>query len=277
MQPASASQQHVSNYFESTAAYWKTLYSDDRLLPTIYQDRHNTALRWIQDLNLGASARILEVGCGAGLITAALARNGYTVDALDSTMAMLRMTRSDAAHQCVQHRIRMYSADVHALPFQADTFDVVIAIGVIPWLHSERLALEQIQRVLKPGGCLLVTADNNARLNRLLDPLSSPVLAPLRLSAKRLLRLCGLWSPASGFQPKRHYPREFNRLIDDCGFEQTKSQSVGFGPFTFLGKKLFTDSIGIRLHRRLQTVASRRGLFPLRWTGTHYLVLATKT
>ncbi len=277
MQSASASHQNVSDYFESTAAYWKTVYSDDGLLPTIYQDRHTTALGWIQDLDLHPSARILEVGCGAGLITSALAHHGYTVDALDSTVAMLQMTRNAAAHHGVQDRIRMYFADVHALPFQADTFDVVIAIGVIPWLHSERQALHQIQRVLKPGGYLLVTADNNARLNRVLDPLSSPVTAPFRLVAKRFLRLCGLWTPNSGFQPKRHYPREFNRLIGDCGFERMKSRTVGFGPFTFLGKALLTDAIGTRLHRRLQTVASRRGLFPLRWTGTHYLVLATRT
>jgi ubiquinone/menaquinone biosynthesis C-methylase UbiE len=276
MQSASASQQYVTDYFESTAAYWKTVYSDDRLLSAIYRDRHNTALGWIQDLHLHPGARILEVGCGAGLITSALARNGYVVDALDSTMAMLQVTRNDAAHQCVQDRIRMYSADVHALPFQAHTFDMVIAIGVIPWLHSERLALRQMQRVLKPGGYLLVTADNNARLNRILDPVSSPLLAPLRLIAKRFLRLCGLWSPPSGFQPKRHYPREFNRLTADCGFARVKSCTVGFGPFTFLGKALFTDSIGVRLHRWLQTPASRRGLLPLRWTGSHYLVLVTK-
>src|SRR5262245_6464495 len=109
MQPASASQQHVSEYFESTAAYWKTLYSDDRLLPTIYQDRHNTALGWIQDLNLSPSARILEIGCGTGFLTSALARNGFTVDALDSTTAMLQMTRSEAARHSVQHWIRTYS------------------------------------------------------------------------------------------------------------------------------------------------------------------------
>src|SRR5689334_8924915 len=102
MQPASASQQHVSDYFESTAACWKALYSDDRLLPTIYQDRHNTALGWIQDLNLDPGARILEIGCGAGLLTSALARNGYSVDALDSTMAMLQLTRRDAARHAVQ-------------------------------------------------------------------------------------------------------------------------------------------------------------------------------
>jgi ubiquinone/menaquinone biosynthesis C-methylase UbiE len=252
------------------------VYSDDRLLPVIYRDRHNTALGWIQELDLHPDARILEVGCGAGFITVALARNGYAVDALDSTPAMLQMTRNDAADQGVQDRIRIHSADVHALPFEAHTFDLVIAIGVIPWLHSERVALQEMQRVLKPGGYLLVTADNNARLNRMLDPLSSPLSAPLRLAAKRLLRLCGLWSPKSGFLPKRHYPHETDRFIGECGFKNVKSCTVGFGPFTLFGKSLFTDSIGVRLHRRLQTLASRRGLLPLRWTGSHYLVLATK-
>ena len=273
MQPASASPRNVIDYFELTAAYWRAVYSDNRLLAAIYRDRHDTALGWIDELNLHPSSRILEVGCGAGLITAALARNGYIVDALDSTMTMLRMTRNEATIQCVQDQIRMHAADVHALPFQTRTFDLVIAIGVIPWLHSERLALREMQRVLKPGGYLLVTADNNARLNRIVDPVSSPLLAPLRLAAKRVLRLCGLWSPNSGFQPKRHYPREFNCLISDCGFTSVKSATVGFGPFTFLGKTLLADAIGIRLHRRLQTLASRQGSSPLSWTGSHYLVL----
>jgi 2-polyprenyl-3-methyl-5-hydroxy-6-metoxy-1,4-benzoquinol methylase len=273
----SASQQHVTDFFESTAVYWKSVYSGDRLLPAIYQDRHRTALGWVRDLDLRPNARILEVGCGAGLLTLALARNGHTVDALDSTEAMRRMTRNGAVRQGVQSRIRIHAADVHALPFQAHAFDLVIAIGVIPWLHSERLALLEMQRVLKPGGHLLVTADNNARLGRILDPRSSPLSAPLRLAAKRLLRLCGLWSPPAGFQPKRHYPREIDRLMSECGFEHVHSCTVGFGPFTVLGKALLTGGIGVRLHRRLQTLASRRGVFLLRWTGSHYLVLVTKS
>jgi ubiquinone/menaquinone biosynthesis C-methylase UbiE len=271
-----SSQRSVTDYFASTAAYWRTVYSDDKLLPHIYRDRYKTALGWIQGLDLHPGARILEVGCGAGLITVALARNGYTVDALDSTMAMLQLTRNDATRHGVLDHVRIHAADVHALPFKAHTFDLVVAIGVIPWLHSERLALQEMQRALKPGGYLLVTADNNARLNRILDPRSSPLSAPPRLAAKRFLQLCGLWSPTSAFQPKRHYPREFNRIIGDCGFENVKSCTVGFGPFTFLGKTFLMDSIGVRLHRRLQTFASRRGSALLRWTGSHYLVLATK-
>jgi ubiquinone/menaquinone biosynthesis C-methylase UbiE len=270
------SQQYVTDFFESTAAYWRSIYSDDRLVPVIYQARHNTALGWVQNLALRPNARILEVGCGAGLLTVALARNGYTVDALDSTDAMLQMARHRAASQCLQDRVRIHAADVHALPFQAHTFDLVIALGVIPWLHSEQLALQEMRRVLKPGGYLLVTADNNARLDRILDPVSSPMSAPLRLVAKRVLQLFGFWSPRSGFQPKRHYPGEIDRSIRECGFEHIKSCTVGFGPFTFLGRVLFTDRVGVRLHRRLHALATSRGWSLLRWTGSHYLVLVTR-
>ena len=69
MQTRYASQRNVIDYFESTAAYWKEIYSDDRLLPVIYRDRQKTALDWIWELDLAPKARVLEVGCGAGLIS----------------------------------------------------------------------------------------------------------------------------------------------------------------------------------------------------------------
>ena len=136
----------VTEYFESTAAYWKELYSGRQPAARTFTRTATTRLfGWIQDLDLPPNARILEVGCGAGLITLALARNGYSVDALDSTTAMLQMTRNGAARQRVQNRVRLHAADVHALPFQAHTFDLVVAIGVIPWLHSERVAVQEMQ------------------------------------------------------------------------------------------------------------------------------------
>src|SRR5436853_5624633 len=61
--PGADAQQEVNDYFESSSSYWKGIYSDDELLPTIYQDRHNTALRWVTKLALRPDARILEAGC----------------------------------------------------------------------------------------------------------------------------------------------------------------------------------------------------------------------
>lgn len=268
-------QQTANDYFESSTEYWKSIYSSGGLLPTIYQDRHRTTFDWIQNLRLPSTARILEVGCGAGLLTAALAQRGYTVDAIDSASAMLQTAREAAVHRGVESQIRLHLADVHALPFPAKTFDLLIAVGVIPWLHSEYLALLEMRRVLKPGAYLLATADNNARLNRILDPLSSPVLTPLRAVAKGVLRSCGWRISPSGFQPKRHYPHDVHRLMKCSGFGLVKSHTLGFGPFTFLGKELFEEGAAVRVHRKLQTFGNKR-FSPLRWTGSHHLVLATR-
>ena len=266
-------QQKVNEYFESSSEYWKNIYFDNTLLPTFYQDRHNATLSWISQLRLPSDARILEAGCGAGLLTIALARDGYRVDTLDSTATMLQMTRKEAQNQGVQDRVRLHAADVHALAFAPGMFDLVIAIGVIPWLHSERAALAEMHRVLKPGGYLIVTADNNARLNRILDPLLSPALTPLRAAAKCVLRLCGAWSPDPGFQPKRHYPHEVRRLIRSCNFREIDSCTIGFGPFTLFRKNLLTDASGVAAHRRLQALA-QKGVRPLCRMGSHYMVLA---
>jgi ubiquinone/menaquinone biosynthesis C-methylase UbiE len=269
-------QQEVNDYFQGSALYWRSVYSGKTLSSTIYRARYSTALQWIAKLALPPDARVLEVGCGAGLTTIALTVNGHTVDAMDSATAMLQMTRKKAARHGVEDKVRLHLGDVHALPFDSGTFDLVIAIGVIPWLHSEHVALQEMQRVLKSGGYLLATADNNGRLNRLLDPLSSPVLKPLRVTVKRLLQACGSWQSDSQFQAKRHYPRELNRLIAHCSFKKVKSCTVGFGPFTVFGKHVLDEAASIGLHRRLQNLSLRKGLFLLRWTGSHYVVLARK-
>jgi ubiquinone/menaquinone biosynthesis C-methylase UbiE len=269
-------QQEVNEYFESSSEYWNNIYCEQELLPRIYQDRHHTALAWIRKLGLRKDARILEVGCGAGRTSVALAKDGYTVDAMDSTMTMLQITSRSARYERVEDRIRLHLADVHALPFESRTFDLVIAIGVIPWLHSERTAFEEMQRVLKHRGYLLLTADNEARLIRTLDPASCPMFAPFRKIAKRVMQRFGRWSPKSGFQAKRHDRNDVYRLMNRSGFQELQSCTVGFGPFTFFGKSLLTNSTGIGLHQRLQTFASRHAWSPLRWKGSHYLVLATK-
>ena len=50
-------QQKVNDYFESSSEYWKDIYSSDRLLPAIYQDRHSTTLDWITAPHLPATDR----------------------------------------------------------------------------------------------------------------------------------------------------------------------------------------------------------------------------
>ena len=69
--------------------------------------------------------------------------------------------------------------------------------------------------------------------------------------------------------------RYIDRVFLQNRLEIEKTMMLGFGPFSFLGRTLLPDSLGIRLHRRLQALADR-GVVGLRSTGSQYLVLARR-
>lgn len=97
--------------------------------------------------------QILDVGCGPAALTAALleqvACEGYVgVDLAPEMVA-------EAQRQYPQ--LQWLQADVEALPFAPEQFDLVIANLVIQWCDSPDLALQQLWRMVKPGGQLLVS------------------------------------------------------------------------------------------------------------------------
>jgi ubiquinone/menaquinone biosynthesis C-methylase UbiE len=268
-------QNEVNAYFHSTAAYWKEIYEKRGLRPLTYQRRRDIALLWIADIGLPHSARILEVGCGAGVLTAALASAGYAVDAIDTAFAMAEMTRQHVVEAGLATRVTVAGGDVHALGFPNGCFDVVVALGVLPWLHSEALAIAEMHRVLKAGGYLLVTADNESRLDRLLDPISTPPLAPLRRITKAMLPGARMPQPPRAFDSKRHRPAEIDRLLSLFGMEKVRSETLGFWPLTFCGHEILSDAVSVRIDRFLRALAKNK--FPgLKTTGSQYIVLSQK-
>lgn len=268
-------QEQVNAYFHTSANYWKRIYETRALMPLIYQTRQTAVLDWITELRLPASSQILEVGCGAGMLTAELARAGYRVDAVDAVPAMVELTRQNALSNGVAGQVTASLADVHALSFPDGKFDLVIAIGVIPWLHDEARGLSEMQRVLKPGGRLIVTADNQWRLVRILDPAASPVLWPLRAALKYMLLRAGLYNASYDLVVKLHTPLQIRSLLERSGLREVQSRCVGFGPFTLFGREIVPERLGMALHMELQALADRR-IPPFHITGSHYLTLARK-
>jgi hypothetical protein len=70
-----------------------------------------------------------------------------------------------------------------------------------------------------------------------------------------------------------HTTSYFDRVFSQNRLEIEKAFTLGFGPFSFLGRTLLPESLAIRLHCRLQALADR-GVAGLRSTGSQYLVLA---
>ncbi len=103
-------------------------------------------------LDLGGGERILDVGCGPGRHSLALRARGFDVVGLDISAAFLR----------AGGRGRWVRGDARTLPFPTSSFDAVICLcqggfGLLGG-HGEPAALGEMARVLRPGGCLALSA-----------------------------------------------------------------------------------------------------------------------
>ncbi len=273
--PSARHQKLVEAHFRASAAYWKEIYQLEGLDATIYRQRKAVVLRLVDKLGLSPDSRILEVGCGAGLTAVALAQRGYVVEAVDTVNAMIDLTRQHAVEAGVGHRVRTSLGDVHHLAFPDCLFSLVLAMGVAPWLHLLNQATQEMARVLKPGGCLILTTDNRWCLNHVLDPRCFPALAPARWKVRDVLERLGLCKPAPRPRPHMYSIRQFDALLSMVGLHKLEGMTLGFGPFSFLNCKLLPDSVGVKLHHKLQSFAD--GGFPLiRSAGAEYIVLAKK-
>jgi len=263
-------QSEVTSYFEQDASFWNEIYRRRDVFSRIYQHRLAATLAWVDQLRLSTDQQILDLGCGAGLTAIALARRGFQVTALDSARAMLDLARRGADRAGVSDRVRFGTVDAHNLPQDSSSFRLVIALGLLPWLHTPAQALGEMGRVLTPNGHVIVTVDNRWRLTHLLDPLYTPVLgAPRRVVRDALGRASG------GVKARMDSRRELNTMLAMAGFSRVSDCSIGFGPFTAWGHRIVPEATGVRLQEGLQRLADA-GIPGLRVTGTQYLVLARK-
>ena len=270
-------QQKVNTYFESQSTFWREVYEGSDVYAEIHRDRHAVVLNWIDNLALPPGTDVLEIGCGAGLMSVALARRGFDVHAIDSAEAMVEQVRRLAGESGVTESLSLSVGNVYALAFEDESFDLVIAIGVIPWLERAELAIKEMARVTRQGGQVILTADNRTRLNNLLDPWLNPALSPLKQWTKEALDRTGLRHRSLNDIDANYHSRRFiDQTLSDFNLVKTRSMTLGFGPFSLFHRAIFPDAPGVRLHHRLQRLSNRN--VPLfRSTGAHYIVQARKT
>jgi 2-polyprenyl-3-methyl-5-hydroxy-6-metoxy-1,4-benzoquinol methylase len=268
-------QRLVNAHFQAETTFWADIYDGEDVLALIAERRRDVALAWIDELQLPVQARILEVGCGAGLMAVELANRGFEVDAIDTVAEMIELARRHGEKANASARLRAALNDVHALDFHNETFDVVIAIGVIPWLHSPQTAILEIGRVLRANGHLIITANNRDRLPFLLDPAYNPALRPLRRAVKGLLVRLGTRFTREDVSPRTHSLRQFDALLCAGGLEKVTGCTVGFAPLTFFRHSVLPTRLQHRLHHWLQLCADR-GVLGIRSLGAQYVVLARR-
>ncbi len=115
--------------------------------------------QYIAKLHFPESARTLEVGCGTGAMTRALARKknfSGKVVGIDQSEAFIEAAKRFAKEDGVGKLVEFNVGDVHDLDFEDESFDVVIAHTLISHVTNPELVLKDIIRVIRKGGILVI-------------------------------------------------------------------------------------------------------------------------
>jgi 2-polyprenyl-3-methyl-5-hydroxy-6-metoxy-1,4-benzoquinol methylase len=266
----------VNTHFESRVTQWREVYEQAGVEGAIYRKRLELVLRWIDKLSLSVGEKVLEIGCGGGSCTVALAKRGYLVEAMDSIGGMLNSTQQRAAEAGVSSSVTTSLGDAHNLAFQNSSFAFVLAIGVLPYLQAPEEALREMSRVLRPGGFLLVTAGNRWSLGNILDPWLCPLVQPARRIVRWILRRRRSPRPDSfGVPMRRDSLRKLNEWLSCAGLTMIQATTVGFPPLTVRFRPIFEEQTSVRLNYWLQKRVDSN-VPGLRSCGMDYMLLARK-
>ena len=131
----------TADYYNKKSKYWDS-FEKDQVLPLLGD---------ISD------KEILDVGAGSGRLSLRLANEGAQLTALDLSQKMLDKLQSKNS------KLKIVVGDAENLPFEDESFDVVMATFLIVHLKDLSRFFDEAYRVLKPNGKFLITNINQRK------------------------------------------------------------------------------------------------------------------
>jgi SAM-dependent methyltransferase len=166
-----------------------------------------------------ASARLLDIGCGAGRNALPMARAGWEVMGTDLSLPMLTAAAARVADAGLANRVRLLRASMDQLPFASAGFDFIVAHGIWNLARSGRefrQSVREAARVARAGCALFLFTFSRSTLPETAEPLPGESFVFTQFSGQPQ---CFMTEEqivselaASGFEPDPLLPlRELNR------------------------------------------------------------------
>ncbi|HEV7248276.1 MAG TPA: bifunctional 2-polyprenyl-6-hydroxyphenol methylase/3-demethylubiquinol 3-O-methyltransferase UbiG [Shinella sp.] len=161
--------------------------------------------------------RILDIGCGGGLLSEPMARMGAEVLGADASEKNIGIAKAHAAGSGVPVDYRAVTAE--ALAEAGETFDVVLNMEVVEHVSDVEFFLTTCASMVRPGGMMFV-----ATINRTMKAAALAIFA-----AENVLR----WLPRGTHQyEKLVRPEEIEKPLNASGLTVTDRTGVFFNPLT---------------------------------------------
>jgi 2-polyprenyl-6-hydroxyphenyl methylase / 3-demethylubiquinone-9 3-methyltransferase len=171
--------------------------------------------RDVKRLDALTGLRILDIGCGAGILSEPLARMGAEVVGADPSAANIAAAKQHAeqAGLAIDYR----ATTIEALAVSDERFEAVLAMEVVEHVADVTLFLKQCAQLVKPGGILIV-----ATINRTLKSFALAIIG-----AEYVLR----WLPRGTHRwDKFVTPNELAAALERCGLTVIDETGVIYNP-----------------------------------------------
>lgn len=232
------------------ARRWHELYQRDRVSAEEYffRQRRDLVVDYVRRV-AGPSTAIVDLGCGAGPVLCALREAGLDCVGIDCAPDMLAAARARLREAGLSDD-GIHEGDCRETPFADQAFDIVVCLGVIAYVEDYAPLLREIDRILKPGGTVLISCRNVWR------PRFSDPVAGAKALARRVLGR----GDAPFFPGRFLDPRVVEGQLRDLGWSVEQFVGIGHGPLAVAGHPILGDGAAIRLSDALASLTRRVGL-----------------
>lgn len=176
------------------------------------------AKRIVEELEFHKGDKILEVGCGNGYYLSLLNRLGLNISLTgidNDKMALL-----DARRFIGDEKVILIFADATRLPFKESSFNKIICSEVIEHVKDDKKVLQEIHRVLKRGG-IMVLSTCNISYPFFWDPINWLLQNIFKTHVKR-----GFWSGIWNQHLRMYEKKDVEKLVKEVNFKLSVSETL---------------------------------------------------
>ncbi len=225
--------------FDAAAPRWWDPDGDFRPL----HDLNPARLDYIEARAGLAGRRVLDVGCGGGLLAEGMARRGARVTGIDLSPGALEVARLHALEGGVSVDYRLVAAEDIA-PAERGAFDLVTCLEMLEHVPDPAQVVQALAELVRPGGDVVC-----ATINR-----NPKAFALAIVGAEYLLRLL----PAGTHQYARLIkPSELARWARDAGLELADLAGLEYDPLTRKARVSTDTSVNYLIHLKRPAPVSR--------------------
>lgn len=146
--------------------YYDQLWSKGYPIEPLYgwgyhQSRIHSIIFRLLRSRINKETLVLEVGCGQGDLTSKLSELEGKLVAFDISRIGILKTRERVSSDC-----NLSISDATKLPFKSNQFDIVIISEVLEHIVAQQKCINELDRVIKPGGFLILTTPNAGGFHR---------------------------------------------------------------------------------------------------------------